>query len=75
MGQETALARESPSHDGYLDDQRNGIGDGVGVLVHHARLILLESAGNPSVRALLFQGRGRNGIGSFGRRNVRKLRC
>ena len=37
MGQETTLARESPSHDVRLDDQGNDMGDGVEVLVYHDR--------------------------------------
>ena len=49
MGRETTLARESPSHDDRLDDQRNGMGDNVEVLVHHARSNLLESTGLPFV--------------------------
>ena len=42
MGEETTLARESPSHNGCPDDQRNGLGADVEDLVHHALFILVK---------------------------------
>ena len=42
MGLETTIARESPSHNGGLDDQRNGISAYVEVLVHRGLFVLLK---------------------------------